>query len=49
MLVKDFIAQLQTLPENYNIVLESGLDTVEINIHQLDDFEEIVLVPLGWH
>jgi len=46
MLVKDFIAQLQTLPENYSIVLESGCDTAEIDIHQFDEFEEIVLNPL---
>ena len=46
MLVKDFIEQLKTLPEHYSIVLESGRDTVEVDIHQLDEFEEIVLTPL---
>jgi hypothetical protein len=56
MLVKDFIEQLKTLPEHYSIVLESGWDTVsqypsswdtvEVDIHQLDEFEEIVLTPL---
>ena len=47
MLVKDFIEQLKTLPEHYSIVLESGWDTVEIDLHLLDEFEEIVLIPLG--
>ena len=47
MLVKDLIEQLKNLPENYNIVMESGMDTAAIDVHQLDEFEEIVLVPLG--
>ena len=47
MLVKELIEQLKNLPENYGVVMESGLDTSDIDIHQLDEFEEVVLVPLG--
>ena len=46
MLVKDFIEQLKTLPENYSIVIESGMTIAEIDIHQFDEFEEIVLNPV---
>jgi hypothetical protein len=47
MIVKELIEQLKELPENYSIVMESGLDTIDFDIHQLDDFEEIVLAPKG--
>jgi hypothetical protein len=47
MLVKDLIEQLKQLPENYSIVMESGMSTSTVDIYQLDEFEEIVLVPLG--
>jgi hypothetical protein len=47
MLVKELIEKLKNLPENYTIVMESGMDVAEIDIHQLDEFSEVVLVPLG--
>ena len=47
MLVKDLIEQLKQLPENYSIVMESGMGTQTVDIHQLDEFEEVVLIPLG--
>ena len=47
MLVKELIEILKNLPENYNIVMETETDTADIDVHQLYEFEEIVLAPLG--
>jgi len=45
MLVKELIEKLKNLPENYSVIMESGMSTMDIDICQLDEFEEIVLVP----
>jgi hypothetical protein len=47
MLVKELIEQLKNLPENYSVIMESGMDTADIDVHQLDEFKEIVLVPVS--
>jgi len=47
MLVKELIEELKRFPENYSIIMESGMDTADVDLHQLDEFQEVVIVPLG--
>ena len=49
MLVKELIEILKNVPQDYEILMESGMNHTEIDIHVLDGDEdqEVILVPLG--
>lgn len=47
MLVKDLIEKLKNVPENYEVIMESGMHSVDFDITELTEFNEVVLVPLG--
>jgi hypothetical protein len=49
MLVKELIELLKDVPQDYEILMESGWDHAVIDITVLDGDEdrEVILVPLG--